>query len=84
MKKHLGYYVSFALILLGSVYVILQNQGDKMLTIEFVCLFAFFYIVWGLLHHLVHHSITLRIVMEYVVVAALGIAVIFFILNGGL
>lgn len=84
MKKHFGYYVSFILILLGSIYLVFQNQGDKTLVLRFVGLFALSYIVWGILHHMVHHSVTLRIVIEYIVVALLGVAVIFFILNGGL
>jgi len=33
---------------------------------------------------LVHHSVSIKIVLEYVVVALLGTAVIFFIVNGGL
>ena len=84
MKKHVGYYISFVIILAGSLYLILQNLSDKVLTIRFVALFAVFYIIWGLLHHMVHHSMTLRIVIEYVVVALLGVAVVFFVLNGGL
>lgn len=84
MKKHFGYYVSFLLILFGSVFLILQNIGDSSLVLKFVGLFAISYVVWGILHHMVHHSVTLRIVIEYVVVALLGVAVIFFVLNGGL
>ncbi|HYK08119.1 MAG TPA: hypothetical protein VEW42_01315 [Candidatus Eisenbacteria bacterium] len=83
MKKHLGYYISFFIILAGGVYLSLQGNGDKSLTLRFVGLFAFAYVVWGLLHHLVHHSMTVRIVIEYIVVALLGVAVIVFILNGG-
>ena len=84
MKKHLGYYLSFLVILVGSIYLIFQNQGDKNLILIFVSLFAGSYIIWGLLHHIVHHSLTLRVVIEYIVVASLGVAVIFFILNGGI
>ena len=84
MKKHLGYYISFLLIAAGSIFLVFQNNGDKNLILEFVGLFAISYIIWGLLHHLVHHSVTLRIFAEYVVVAILGVAIIFFIVNGGL
>lgn len=66
------------------MYVVFQNQGDKTMTLVLVGMLAFFYVVWGILHHLVHHSVTLRIVLEYVVVALLGVAVVFFILNGGI
>lgn len=84
MKKHLGYYISFFLIAAGSIFLVFQNNGDKSVVLEFVGLFAVSYVVWGLLHHLVHHSVTLRIVVEYIVVALLGVSIVFFILNGGL
>lgn len=84
MKKHLGYYISFFVILAAGVYLSLQSNGDKALTLKFVGLFAFAYVVWGILHHLVHHSVTVRIVIEYIVVALLGVAVIVLILNGGI
>lgn len=84
MKKHIGYYVSFFLILTSGIYVVLQTQGDKAQVMEFVGILAVSYVIWGILHHLVHHSVTMRIVLEYVIIASLGVAVIFFILNGGL
>lgn len=84
MKKHLGYYVSFLLIVGASIFLVFQNMSDKNLILIFVSFFAASYVLWGILHHLVHHSVTLRIVIEYIVVALLGVAVIFFILNGGL
>lgn len=84
MKKHIGYYISFVVIIAASIFLIFQSIGNKMLTMEFVGLFAMFYVVWGLLHHIVHHGLTLRVVIEYIVVAILGVAVIFFILNGGI
>lgn len=84
MRKHLGYYISFLLILGGGVTSVLLSQGDKQLQMEFVVLLAGAYVLWGILHHVIHHSVTLRLIIEYVVVAALGIAVVFFILNGGL
>ncbi|HSD99006.1 MAG TPA: hypothetical protein VLB73_04955 [Patescibacteria group bacterium] len=84
MKKHLGYYTSFLLIVAASIFLVFQNNGDKNVVLLFVSLFAVSYILWGVLHHLVHHSVTLRIVIEYIVVALLGVAIIFFILNGGI
>lgn len=84
MKKHIGYYISFLIIVGASIFLVFQNNGDKSLVLEFVSLFAFAYVVWGILHHVVHHSVNLRIVVEYIVVALLGVAIVFFILNGGL
>lgn len=84
MKKHLGYYLSFLLILGGGIASVFLSQGDKQLEMEFVVLLSGAYVLWGILHHVIHHSVTVRLVIEYIVVASLGIAVIFFILNGGL
>lgn len=84
MKKHLGYYLSFLAICFVSIFLIFHNNGDKNVVLLFVSLFAASYVVWGVLHHMVHHSVNLRIVVEYIVVAALGVAIIFFILNGGI
>lgn len=84
MKKHLGYYFSFLLISAVSIFLVFQNLSDKNLILLFVSLFAGAYVAWGILHHLVHHSVNLRIVVEYIVVAFLGVAIVFFILNGGL
>lgn len=84
MKKHLGYYVSFFIILFAGIFLVYQQQGDKQLQLDFVILLSFAYVVWGILHHAIHHSLGLRIVIEYIVIALLGIAVVFFILNGGI
>ena len=83
MKKHLGYYLSFLLILVGGVYAVYASVGDKNLQLKFVGLLAGAYVLWGVLHHMIHHSLSLRVVLEYCVVAILGVAVVFFILNGG-
>ncbi|HEX7041906.1 MAG TPA: hypothetical protein VF189_01535 [Patescibacteria group bacterium] len=84
MKKHLGYYISFLLILGGGIYAVFSSQSDKSLQMKFVVMLAGAYVIWGILHHYIHHSVTLRLIVEYIVVAALGVAVVFFILNGGI
>ncbi len=84
MKKHFGYYLSFLAILGAGITAVFLSQGDKNLQLDFVILLAGAYILWGILHHFVHHSVTIRLTIEYIVVACLGVAVIFFILNGGI
>ncbi len=68
----------------AGVVSVFLSQGDKQLQLDFVMLLAGAYILWGLLHHIIHHSLSVRIAIEYAVVACLGVAVIFFILNGGI
>lgn len=84
MRKHIAYYVSFLLIMGAGISAVFLSQGDKNLQLDFVLMLAGAYLIWGILHHFIHHSVTLRLVIEYIVVACLGVAVIFFLFNGGI
>jgi hypothetical protein len=83
-KRHLGYYISLVLILsLGLISILLANPNIKMQA-GIVFLTVFFYILWGMVHHLINHELTLRIMIEYVLIGALGMSILFFTLMGGL
>jgi hypothetical protein len=82
-KKHLGYYISLITILsFGLILILLKSSNIKAQTI-IVFLTVFFYVLWGILHHLINHELTLKIVIEYVLIGALGISILFFMLMGG-
>jgi intracellular septation protein A len=81
IKAHLGYYTVFLLMAVLGFYLLLANASSEQGRMTIVVLLAFFYVVWGLLHHYVHHDISTKIVLEYVLVGALGISVIFFLLK---
>jgi hypothetical protein len=84
LKKHLGYYLSLsAILLLGIVLVILTSPNIKTQGLV-ISLTVFFYILWGILHNLINHELSARIVIEYVLIGALGLAVLFFMTMGGL
>ena len=83
-KKHLGYYISLiAILVLGLILILLTSPNIKTQAIM-VFLTVFFYVLWGILHHLINHELTLRIVIEYVLIGALGMSILFFMLMGGL
>lgn len=83
-KKHLGYYLSLiAILFLGLVLVFVAAPNIE-LQIIITLLTIFFYILWGLFHHLTNHELTAKIVIEYVLVGALGVSVLFFLLMGGI
>jgi hypothetical protein len=82
-KKHFGYYTTLILILsFGLILTLLTSPNVKMQAM-IVFLTVFFYILWGLLHHLINHELTPRIVIEYVLIGALGMSILFFTLMGG-
>lgn len=82
IKKHAGYYfLLFAILSIGLFLTFsMQDKQSQMLVITFT---AFLYVGWGILHHLLHHELTPKIVVEYVLMAALGLTLIFFLLKGG-
>lgn len=59
--------------------VLAFSQQEQFLVAAFL---GFFYAFWGILHHVLHHSLRPRIVIEYIVIASLGIAVTLFVLKG--
>lgn len=82
-KKHLGYYISLIAILsLGLILILLTSSNVRAQTI-IISLTVFFYVLWGVVHHLINHELTLRIVIEYVLIGALGMSILFFMLMGG-
>jgi hypothetical protein len=84
LKKHFGYYLSLLAILsLGLVLILLASPNIKLQSLV-ISLTVFFYVLWGVLHHFINHELTLRIMIEYVLIGALGISVIFFMMLGGL
>lgn len=82
MRNHLGYYISLVLILFAG-FLVAFNSSDKQFQLEVAVLTAFFYAFWGILHHRLNHELTPKIVVEYVLMASLGISMVFFLLKGG-
>jgi hypothetical protein len=83
-KKHFGYYLSLsAILLLGIVLVVLTSPNIKTQSLV-ISLTVFFYILWGIMHHFINHELSMRIVIEYVLIGALGLSVLFFMTVGGL
>ena len=81
VKTHLPYYSVFMLIAALGFWLLVVNAHVPQARMVSIVLLAFFYIIWGLLHHYIHHDISTKIVLEYVLIGAFGISVIFFLLK---
>ena len=68
-KNHLFDYL--LLVTAGIFFLILLNifRGERV--IEFIILvsFAFFYIIWGVYHHITNETLHLKTVVEYILIA---------------
>ena len=84
MRKHLLYYISLITLLIVGFSMAKYFSHDPSLQMACVVLVAFLYVVWGVLHHVLHHSFSIRVMLEYVAVGVLGISIVFFVLRIGL
>ncbi len=84
LYKHLGYYVPLAGMLLFAIFIIPRLSYARQLQMILVVAIAIFYVVWGILHHIIHHDISTKIVIEYILIGSLGMTIILFLLKGGL
>ena len=83
-KKHTGYYIGLLAILGFGLFMTFGFSYGARWQMFSILLTAFFYIAWGMLHHFINHDLTLKIVIEYILIGSLGITVAFFLLKGGL
>lgn len=83
-KNHIGYYIALLLILGSGFSMVVLAAPNKQLQMAAVVITTFFYIAWGILHHLVNHDFNTKIVVEYILIGSFGLAAVFFLLKGGL
>lgn len=76
MKKNPSDYIILAII--GTIYVatILKFQTSPRLNLLSTIGFAVIYFLWGLFHEARSNNFYLRVVLEYFLVAILGVAII--------
>ena len=83
-KKHEGYYLSlFMILILGLLLTFLATPNFMFQTI-IILITILFYVLWGILHHLINHELTAKIVIEYILIGLLGVSILFFAHMGGL
>jgi len=75
------YYLSLLVVLIFGVGSAAFLHGQKQLQITMIIVTSLFYVIWGVVHHAVHHSFSIKIMLEYIAIAIFGIAIVFFVLN---
>ncbi|MBI1982061.1 MAG: hypothetical protein HYY87_00910 [Candidatus Levybacteria bacterium] len=82
IKKHTGYYFSLIIILALGIFLSLQTSGDRQLQMLIMVMTVFFYVAWGILHHLLEHDLNIKIVIEYVLIGSLAMSIVLFLVRG--
>lgn len=73
-KGHLHYYLFLIIILASGIFGITQISVRQTQITIFV-LMDIFYITLGILHHFAHHDLSIRIMIEYVLIGVLGFSI---------
>lgn len=86
MKKHthLIYYLSILTLFVTGIALIVYLSPQRDLQMFVLMGMAILYALIGIAHHLIIHDLVFKIVIEYVLVAILGIAIVYFIFRGGI
>lgn len=80
LSEHVVYYTSLVAILTLS-FLLANSSSDKNFQIGVIIVTTFFYVLWGITHHLMNHDLHMKIVIEYILIGVFGLTVIFFLLT---
>ena len=69
-------YLSLTLISIAYLVAIFRWQSNPPYLLYATILFAICYIAWGVLHHVRRGNLAFKVVLEYALVALLGVAII--------
>ena len=80
ISEHTIYYL-FLVIILSLSFLLAYSSSDRGFQIGVVVAATFFYVLWGIIHHLMNHDLHMKIVIEYILIGAFGLTIIFFLLS---
>jgi hypothetical protein len=76
ISKDLPHYLSLASVLIIGLIAFIVFSYERAFQIAVAIAVAVAYVVWGIVHHAIHRDLELIVVIEYLVVASLGLVVI--------
>lgn len=83
IHHHFGYYFFLITVLsLGLLLTWRLSPNKDLQMLSFIGL-SIAYAVIGIVHHFLEHDLVDKIVIEYILIALLGVAIAFFIFKGG-
>lgn len=80
LSVHAIHFIILILILLGSAGAFLFLQGNHTSQLIVGVLTAVSYVAWGIIHHMLQKDLHTKIVVEYVLMGAIAIALLFIVL----
>lgn len=79
LSVHTMHFIVLILILVGSIGAFLLLQGNHTSQLIVGVLTAISYVAWGIIHHALQKDLHTKIVVEYVLMGAIAIALLFIV-----
>ena len=79
IHKHFWHYFVYLCIFGGGLLLVLETRNNTNLEAFSLILTGLFYFVWAMVHHHVHHQLTSKIIIEYILVVLLGVVLLLFL-----
>lgn len=80
ITKHLVHYFALAAISTSALWGIYSFYYDQAFQTAIAVSLGMAFVAWGVIHHHIHGDLHLKIVLEYIATAVLGIAVLLVII----
>lgn len=77
IAKQLPHYLALLGILLAGAIAFWFFSYDRAFQIAVAIALAIAYISWGIIHHLIRRDFCLTVLIEYILVATLGLVIVF-------
>lgn len=77
ITKHLLHYLPLIGGLLAGSLAFWSFSYNRAFQIVIAVAMTVFYVIWGVVHHAIHKDLHLSTVVEYIVIASLGLIIIF-------
>jgi hypothetical protein len=66
------HYITLLSLLAAGLAAIVLFSSDKTFQVVLVWVLSFIYVIWGIIHHWIHKDLHPKIILEYLLIAALG------------
>ena len=81
MRHHLWYYATLTLMLMTILTMASLLAYNTVLQIFVLFAGACFYALWGIVHQQIHHHLTAKIMLEYILMGSLGFVLLLLLIQ---
>lgn len=75
--KHLSHYLSLIAVIIFGMIGFYFFSYDRIFRSAIIVGVAAAYVVWGIVHHHIHDDLHTSVVVEYILIASLGLIIVF-------